>query len=133
MGRTRKSTKAGVKEPVSSEIDQESGAETPIEDLNEPNDNENQSEISENGASEGQGTEEMEEKADEKIDDLRLPDKSLFRIDEVASYFDVSERTIRLWIEHGHLQKEKIVGTIRVSRRSILRCRFKKLALGPEL
>jgi len=58
-------------------------------------------------------------------DDTMLPRKSLFRIDEVAQYFRVSERCIKLWIEHGHLEKEKIVGSIRISRESILRCRFR--------
>lgn len=57
-------------------------------------------------------------------DDPRLPNKSLFRIDEVAKYFDVTERTIYLWIQHGHLKKEKVVGTVRISRESILSCRF---------
>ena len=54
-----------------------------------------------------------------------LPKKALFRIDEVARYFDVSERTVRIWIEHGHLYGEKVVGSIRVSRESILTCRFR--------
>ena len=54
-----------------------------------------------------------------------LPVKDLFRIDEVAEYFSVTERTIRLWIDHGHLVSEKVVGSIRVSRKSILECRFR--------
>jgi excisionase family DNA binding protein len=54
-----------------------------------------------------------------------LPKKALFRIDEVARYFDVSERTIRIWIDHGHLVGERVVGSIRVSRESILTCRFR--------
>lgn len=58
------------------------------------------------------------------VDDYGLPPKKLFRIDEVARYFNVSERTIRLWIEHGHLNHEKIVGTIRIPRESIIQCRF---------
>ena len=59
-------------------------------------------------------------------DDPLLIRKSLFRIDEVAAYFGVTDRCIRLWIEHGHLEKEMIVGSIRISRDSILRCRFRK-------
>lgn len=55
-----------------------------------------------------------------------LPNKDLFRIDEVARYFDVSERCIRMWIQHGHLEKEIIQGTTRISRQSILDCRFNK-------
>lgn len=59
-------------------------------------------------------------------DDPLLPKKSLFRVDEVAAYFSVTDRTVRLWIEHGHLQSEMIVGSVRISRASILRCRFNK-------
>lgn len=64
--------------------------------------------------------------AEKIIDDPLLPQKSLFRIDEAAKYFNVSERTIRLWIEHKHLKAEKIVGSIRISRGSLLKCRFRK-------
>jgi len=53
-----------------------------------------------------------------------LPDKALFRVDEVAAYFSVTERTIRLWIEHKYLEYEKIVGVIRIPREAILKCRF---------
>lgn len=59
-------------------------------------------------------------------DDPLLPKKSLFTIPEVAQYFNVSDRTIRLWIEHGCIVSEKIVGSVRISRESILLCRFKK-------
>lgn len=55
---------------------------------------------------------------------LELPKKELLRVDEVAEYFSVTERTIRLWLEHGHLAAEKIVGTVRVTRDSVLKCRF---------
>ena len=55
-----------------------------------------------------------------------LPKKDLFRVDEIASYFSVTDRTIRLWIEHGHLKSEKIVGSIRITRDSVLKCRFNK-------
>jgi hypothetical protein len=58
--------------------------------------------------------------------DLLLPQKSLFRIDEVAAYFGVTERCIRLWIQHKHLTKEKIHGCARIPRESILKCRFKR-------
>lgn len=56
-------------------------------------------------------------------DDL-LPKKSLFTVVEVAQYFSVTERTIRLWVEHGHLKCEKIVGIMRIPRESILMCRI---------
>lgn len=58
------------------------------------------------------------------LDDDNLPQKSLFRIDEVAAYFSITERCVRLWIENGHLDSEKIVGIVRISRESILRCRL---------
>ena len=51
-----------------------------------------------------------------------LPNKDLFRIDEVATYFSVTERTIRLWLDHGHLIAAKKAGTIRILRKSILDC-----------
>jgi excisionase family DNA binding protein len=51
--------------------------------------------------------------------------KQLLRVDEVATYFDVHPRTIRLWIEHGHLSGEKLSGVVRVTRESILDFRKK--------
>jgi len=55
---------------------------------------------------------------------LELPQKELLRVDEVANFFSVTDRCIRLWIEHGHLKAETIVGTTRITRESVLRCRF---------
>ena len=55
-----------------------------------------------------------------------LPARELLRIDEVANYFQVTERTIRLWIAHGHLAAEKIVGTLRITKTSIANCRFNR-------
>ena len=60
----------------------------------------------------------------QSIEDIGLPDKDLFRIDEVARYFSVSERTIWLWIQHGKLQTKKMVGSTRVLKDSILKWRF---------
>jgi len=57
---------------------------------------------------------------------LELPKKELLRVDEVATYFSITDRCVRLWIEHGHLKAEKIVGTIRITRESVLKCRFAK-------
>ena len=53
-----------------------------------------------------------------------LPKKDIFRVDEAAVYFGVEERTIRLWIQHGKLESEKINGCLRIPRRSIIDCRF---------
>lgn len=55
-----------------------------------------------------------------------LPDnKELLRVDEVAAYFDVSERTVYLWVEHGKLEGRKLARNIlRVTRVSVLACGF---------
>jgi excisionase family DNA binding protein len=51
---------------------------------------------------------------------ITLPEKDLFRVDEVATYFSITTRTVRSWILSGKLPAEKIVGTIRISRDSVL-------------
>lgn len=89
--------------------------------------NENIEKSTENGENSTKDEEESTPKAE------YLAEKDLFRVDEVADYFGVNERTIRLWIDHGHLEKEKVVGSIRISRKSILRCRFGDLATRPQL
>jgi excisionase family DNA binding protein len=48
-----------------------------------------------------------------------LPEKPLWRVDEVASHFDVTKQTIYLWIDHGLLEAEKYKGCIRIPRESI--------------
>lgn len=48
-----------------------------------------------------------------------LPQKTWFRVAEVAYYFDVDDSTIRRWIDHGKLEASKVGGSIRISRRSI--------------
>ena len=53
-----------------------------------------------------------------------LPNKKLLRVYEVAQYFGVHERTIRLWIDHGKLMAEKPAGIIFISRESILKFRL---------
>jgi excisionase family DNA binding protein len=56
-----------------------------------------------------------------------LPDKNLFRVGEVADFFSVTDRTVYLWIEHGHLETEATpAGQIRITRDSVNKCRFKK-------
>ncbi len=55
-----------------------------------------------------------------------LPKKDLFRIDEAAAYFGVTDKTIRLWIDHGRLQAEQVVGCVRIPRDSILSLRILK-------
>lgn len=65
--------------------------------------------------------------AKEPETDNGLPNKALFRVDEVAAHFGVSERCIRLWIEHKLLSIEQYRerGAIRVTRESILSFRLK--------
>lgn len=58
------------------------------------------------------------------VDDSMLPKKALFRIDEVAAYFDIARSTVYLWIDHGILTAEKYGSTTRVPRESILKCRL---------
>jgi excisionase family DNA binding protein len=56
-----------------------------------------------------------------------LPEKVLLRVDEVAQYFDVTPRTVYLWIDHGHLEIEYTPGSqIRVTKDSIDKCRFNR-------
>lgn len=56
-----------------------------------------------------------------------LPDKPTFRVSEIAAYYDVSERTVYLWIEHGHLKTISTpLGQKRITRESLNECRFKK-------
>lgn len=53
-----------------------------------------------------------------------LPMKDLFRVDEAARYFDVTEATIRLWSDHGKLVAEKYSHkAMRITRVSIVALR----------
>ena len=54
-----------------------------------------------------------------------LPDKPLFRVEEVATLLDVSKQTIYLWIDHGILHAEKYNRIIRVPRESIISFRLR--------
>ena len=64
---------------------------------------------------------------------LGLPERELLRISEVADYFSVTDRCIRLWIEHKHLDMVRIVGSIRVTRASVLKCRFKHFRIAYKI
>jgi len=48
-----------------------------------------------------------------------LPKKALLRVGEVAKHFQVSEKTIYLWIDHGLLEAEKYERIIRIPRESV--------------
>lgn len=50
----------------------------------------------------------------------RLPNKNLFRVDEVADYFGVAGSTVYGWIATGRLDAVKVAGTVlRVPREAI--------------
>jgi excisionase family DNA binding protein len=53
---------------------------------------------------------------------ITLPDKELFRVDEVAEYFTVTVKTVYRWIDKGALISIKIGGIVRISREAILNC-----------
>ena len=63
--------------------------------------------------------------ADQEAKTEFLPKKDLLRVDEVAEYFNIDDRTVRRWVTHGILEGEKIRGVLNVSRQSIVNCRFK--------
>ena len=58
-----------------------------------------------------------------------LQNKPTYRVSEVALYYGVTERTVYLWIEHGHLATISTpAGQKRVTRESLDKCRFSKKA-----
>lgn len=49
-----------------------------------------------------------------------LPDKTLLRVEEVADYFSVTNRTIYLWLENNKLKEVRTPGkSIRITRQSV--------------
>ncbi|MCK9350842.1 MAG: helix-turn-helix domain-containing protein [Clostridiales bacterium] len=57
-----------------------------------------------------------------------LPKKELLRLDEVAIAFDVSESTIRRWIDHHHFTTVRPTGAIvRITRASVVEFSLKKM------
>lgn len=66
----------------------------------------------------------MENQTDETWE---LPQRPTLRVSEVATYYGVTERTVYLWIEHGHLKTILTPrGQKRVTRESLDACRFAK-------
>ena len=56
-----------------------------------------------------------------------LPGRPTLRVSEVAYYYGVTERTVYLWIENGHLKTVLTpAGQWRITRKSLDECRFKK-------
>ena len=60
----------------------------------------------------------------ETMSELLPPGKMLFRIDEVASLCRVHEKTVRRWIDSGHLHIVRLPGLlnpkIRITRTALL-------------
>ena len=58
-----------------------------------------------------------------RTEPVELPYRPLYRISDVAAYYDVSERTVRLWVEHGHLKVvQKPGGQLRITQESLESC-----------
>ena len=58
---------------------------------------------------------------------MELPNKELYRVDEIARYYNVTNRTVYLWIEHKKLKTELTPGgQWRITRKSLDVCRFAK-------
>ena len=49
-----------------------------------------------------------------------LPDRDVYRFFEVAQYLKIDERTIRTYIDHGHLKKVKLRGVVWIPRYSLI-------------
>ena len=59
------------------------------------------------------------------------PKEDLVTPFEAANILNVSESTIKLWFDHGHLTGRGSRGHIRISRGSLFGPRIKKLISGP--
>jgi excisionase family DNA binding protein len=59
---------------------------------------------------------------------LKLPEKELLRVEEVAEYLGVSKSTVYLYIDNGILPdvEKYSPGVIRIPRESVLKCRLAK-------
>ena len=49
-----------------------------------------------------------------------LPDKAYFRIDEIAEYWGVTERSVRSYIDNGNLKAVRVGGTIKIPREAVI-------------
>lgn len=51
-----------------------------------------------------------------------LPNKTLFRIGEVAKIFGVTDRTVRNWIKNGTITAVKVGGGVWIKKEAIEEC-----------
>lgn len=56
---------------------------------------------------------------------IEIPNKPTFRPDEAALIFDVTRKTIYLWIDNGILEAVKISRILRIPRESMVKCQEK--------
>lgn len=62
---------------------------------------------------------------------MGLPNRDLYRFSEVARYLAIDERTVRNYVEHGHLEKVKCRGITWIPRISL--AGFVRGTLGVKL
>lgn len=73
----------------------------------------------------------LKENAEEILKELvanddPFPGRETLRISDVARYFDTTERTVRLWLQHGHLEDVRTPGGLkRITKKSFDTCRFR--------
>jgi len=61
-----------------------------------------------------------------------LADKPTYRVSEVAYYYGCTEQTVRVWIDHGHLETvDTPGGQRRITRESLDSCRFRLKLASP--
>jgi len=52
--------------------------------------------------------------------EIKIPEKELWRIDEVAKFFDVNAQTVYRWCNEGKLNFCRICNSIRIPRECVV-------------
>jgi len=52
---------------------------------------------------------------------IKVPEKELWRVDEVAAFFNVTGQTVYRWCNEGKLSFCRISNCVRIPRKSILK------------
>lgn len=81
-----------------------------------------------------QTTDTQPEPVQEAVESIKAEPEpqQFFSMDEAATHFRLSEHEIKRWVEHGILTGPRDeFGRIRITRASMLRCKFQKRAIGP--
>lgn len=66
------------------------------------------------------------ESDNETPSDVRKKEDRLITLDAAARMLGVNSVVARLWFDHGHLKGINNLGYIRVSKQSVLNCKFRK-------